>query len=391
MPSNKQPINKITLSDGKTTRWELITDGPPDPETGKRKQIRRRFLTQKEAKAELSRVRHESNTGTFVAPRKVTLGEYLDTWIAGHVRDLEAATASNYRTALLPVRERLGERELQSIIKKDLDELADWMITSGRRRGGKPGTGLSPRSVTMTLNTLQTALDLAVSERKISINPARLVKRPKRVKPMHQLWSDAEEDAFFLYTAQDRLSAVIELFSRALRPEELCGIRWSDIDLAGKSAAVGVHVRTLVDGAPGEQSAKSEAGIRLLPLDDDLTARLRRWHAAQCAEKLAAGAAWVEGSDGGYVLADELGQPWLPDKLRRRMHRLMDLAGVPKIKPYDAMRHASASRMARHGVPAQNIAAWLGHTDAAFTYRTYIHSRAEDLAEARDALTRKTA
>ena len=32
------------------------------------------------------------------------------------------------------------------------------------------------------------------------------------------------------------------LFALALRPEELCGIRWPDLDLTNKSAAVGKHV-----------------------------------------------------------------------------------------------------------------------------------------------------
>jgi integrase len=41
------------------------------------------------------------------------------------------------------------------------------------------------------------------------------------------------------------------------------------------------------------------------------------------------------------------------------------------------------------------IAAWLGHTDASFTMKTYVHARPEDLAAAPDALAerrvRKTA
>jgi integrase len=36
------------------------------------------------------------------------------------------------------------------------------------------------------------------------------------------------------------------------------------------------------------------------------------------------------------------------------------------------------------------IAAWLGHADASFTMRTYVHARPEDLAAARDALARKS-
>lgn len=237
----------------------------------------------------------------------------------------------------------------------------------------------------LTLNALQTALDVAVAERKISFNPVRLVKRPKRVKPVHKLWTDAEEAAFFAFAAKDRLAAVLELFARGLRPEELCGIQWADIDLEGRTAQVGKHVRTMVEGKPIEKEAKTEAGIRTLPFDDELRHGLKKWSAVQAAEKLAAGEAYT---DGDYLLADEVGGPWLPDKVRRYMYALLRPADVTRVTPYEAMRHAAGSRTARAGVPGHLIAAWLGHTDASFTYRNYVHARAEDLAEARDALSR---
>jgi hypothetical protein len=34
---------------------------------------------------------------------------------------------------------------LQKLSTTDLEDLVDWMLTSGRRRGGKPGTGLFPQ------------------------------------------------------------------------------------------------------------------------------------------------------------------------------------------------------------------------------------------------------
>lgn len=386
MSSNKEPIKKITLKDGKTIRYELVVDLPPDPEKpGQRNQSRTRHESLKAARAELARVRHETNTGAFVRPRKTTVSEYLDTWLAGHVRDLEAATAEKYRHALQPVHERLGARELQSIEKADIDALLTWMHSAGRKRVGKPGTGLSSATVNLTRSTLIMALDIAVAERKMAYNPARLTKPVKATKPVHELWSDDEEATFFTLAEKDRLAAVIELFARGLRPEEICGIRWADLDLSEKVAHVGQNVRTMVAGKAVDKGAKTEAGSRPLPLDDELTDLLKAWKTRQAAEKLAAGGAY---RSKGYVLADELGEPWKTDQLRRHMHRLMKLAKVRKVTPYEAMRHAAGSRMARKGVPAHLIAGWLGHTDASFTFKTYVHARPEDLVEARDALSR---
>ncbi|MGO8957380.1 MAG: tyrosine-type recombinase/integrase, partial [Streptosporangiaceae bacterium] len=133
---------------------------------------------------------------------------------------------------------------------------------------------------------------------------------------------------------------------------------------------------------------KTDAGRRTLPLDDPLTTSLRAFHALQAAERLAAGEAYT---DGGYVLCDELGLPYDPARLRRVYYRLMRQAGVRKVKPYTATRHAAGSYLAHAGVSPDIIAAWLGHTDASFTMRTYVHARPEDLAAARDVLARKAA
>lgn len=384
MGSNKEPIEKITLKSG-GTRYELVVDLPPDPKhPGKRNQIRRRFKTLKEARAELSRIRHETNTGTLVRPSKRTLNDELDSWLAGR-RKITPATRRNNQDALRPAREFLGERALQELDKSTFDDLVAYMETSARKRGGKVGTGLGARSIQLTLNTLQQALDVAVAEKRIQYNPVKLVERPKATKPEHTLWTDAEESQFFALAERDRLAAVIELFARGLRPEELCGIRDGDLDLKAKHGRIGKHVRTMVAGVPDEKEAKTEAGIRALPLDDALVTALKSWKAQRAAEKLAAGNAY---EDGGYVLCDELGRPWLPDKLRRYMYSMMKQAEVRKVTPYEAMRHAAGSRMARAKVPGHVIAAWMGHTNASFTYDNYVHARPEDLAEARDALNR---
>lgn len=121
----------------------------------------------------------------------------------------------------------------------------------------------------------------------------------------------------------------------------------------------------------------------MLPLDTALTAALRAFHAAQAAEKIKAGPAY---EDGGYVLCDELGAPLDPARLRRVWYRLMREARVPKVKPYTASRHAAGSYLAHAAVSPDIIAGWLGHTDASFTMRTYVHARPEDLVAARDAL-----
>lgn len=125
-----EPIRKIVLKDG-TVRYRLVVDVGHDG-TGRRRQITRTFDRQKEARAELSRIRHQQAEGNYVRPSAVTVSQYLDEYLVGAVRDRRASTKSNYSNAFKPVRERLGERTLQSITKADIEQLVDWMLTSGR-------------------------------------------------------------------------------------------------------------------------------------------------------------------------------------------------------------------------------------------------------------------
>ena len=186
----KEPIHKVTLQDG-STRYRLVVDAPRDAD-GKRKQITRTFDTQREARDELSRIRHETNQGSYVRPSKETLSSYLDDYLKGATRRRRAWTKRNYQDALRPVRERLGTRTLQSITKADIAELVDWMLTSGRRRGGNPGTGLSGRSVRLTLGRLTADLESAVLEGKVVRNIARLVVPPEHVQRDWETWIKAE-------------------------------------------------------------------------------------------------------------------------------------------------------------------------------------------------------
>src|SRR4029453_3924229 len=89
----KEPINKIRLKDG-SVRYRLVVVGGRE-ESGRRKQLTRTFDTQREARDELARIRHETNLGTYVHPSKETVSSYLDGYLKGATRGLPASTKRN--------------------------------------------------------------------------------------------------------------------------------------------------------------------------------------------------------------------------------------------------------------------------------------------------------
>jgi integrase len=308
----KEPIRKVELKDG-TIRYRLVVDIGLD-DNGKRQQLTRTFEKLKEARAELSRIRHETDKGTFVKPSDITVNDYLAEYFVGAMRGRRESTKVSYRDAFRPVRECLGNRKLQSVTKADIESLVDWMLTSGRKRGGKPGTGLGARSVRLTLGRLKAAFEMAVDEGRLVRNVVKLVTPPEYTPKERDTWSKVEVRKFLRTAAATRLHAAWRLSLYGLRRGEVLGLRWSDIDLTAAILAVN-QARVLVDYKVRIEEPKSHNGKRTLPLDDDLVAALVELRKRQAKESESAGPAYRAGlADLGwyvagdeYVVTDELG------------------------------------------------------------------------------------
>jgi integrase len=286
------------------------------------------------------------------------VNQYLDEYLTGATRDRRESTKANYRDALKPVRARLGHRTLQSITKADVEQLVDWMLTSGRKRSGKPGTGLGARSVRLTLDRLKAAFEMAVDEGKLVRNVVKLVKPPEYEPRERDIWSQAEVRAFLRSAASDPLHAAWRLSLCGLRRGEVLGLRWSDIDLKGRTLTVG-QARVLVDCKVRVEPPKSRNGKRTLPLDDALVAALKELRKRQAGESAAAGTAYQAGlaelnwytPGDEYVITDELGVPVHPEWYSDEFARLLKRVGLRKIRLHDS-RHTALSLMEKAGVPS---------------------------------------
>jgi integrase len=387
----KEPINKITLKGG-SVRYRLVVDVGRD-EKGRRKQVTRTFDTKREAREELSRIRHETNLGTYVKPSNETIDSYLDGYLKGATRGRRVNTRRNYEDALRPVRERLGTRPLQSIAKSDIEDLMDWMLTAGRKRGGKPGTGLSGRTARLTLGRLSAALEAAVLEGKLVRNVARLVSPPEHTPRERETWGKVEVKKFLAKASRDRLHAAWRLSLYGLRRGEVLGLRWSDIDLRAGTLTVN-QSRVLVEYRVRIEEPKSRNGKRTLPLDGELVAALTVLRKRQLDESAIAGAAYRSGlagldwyQGGEYVVTNEVGTPVHPEWYSDEFGRLLRRVGLRRITLHDS-RHTTLTLMEHAGVPISIVSKWAGHYDSAFTQKTYVHASDEDLQRGSAALAK---
>lgn len=379
-------IKKITLKNNKV-RYRAVVDAGRDAD-GNRKQITITRDTRTEVKEERARIISQRAAGTFVAPNKLTVDTLVEMWLKAATRDVELATKRSYEDAMRYVQTHLGGKRLQELTEDDVESLIDWMLTSARRRGGRPGTGVGERTVSLTLGRLRAALNLAVRRQLVARNVAEHVtipraarKEAKAKKKTYIPWNEVEVQQFLAHVASDRLHAVWLLSLIGLRPAEVAGLRWIDVDLEAGTLKVET-TRTLVAGVVVEKDAKSGAGERGLPLPEIVWKALRAFRRRQIAEQLEAGAGWHAS---GRVACDELGRAVKTDWLRRRAYKAMETAQVRRVRLYDA-RHACLSWMANNGVPDVVVSAWAGHADLGFTKRIYVHSDPQALKAGSDKL-----
>lgn len=271
------PIKKLLPNAKGEVRYRFVVDVGADPVTGKRKQVTRTSGTLREAKAEYARITNRRYDAALVPAHEITVNEWLDPWLAWKSEDQEESTVYSYTLTLDRVRGQLGQIRLQELTEDHVEAWMQWALREGRTRSGKAGTGLSVTSVEVNV-----ALEVTI--------PRKVRKAERRTKALVQPWNVDEVHAFVRAIEDDRLCAPFLLSLMGLRPAEICGMRWADVDLERATLTI-ANTRTLMGNKiVVEKDSKSVAGERELPLPDLVRGALTRFHAVQMAESRAAGA-----------------------------------------------------------------------------------------------------
>jgi integrase len=354
-------------------RYQLTVDtGTVD---GKRKQLRRRYRTEKEARAALAEIQGQVLSGTYVQPSTLTVEQACGDWLRSRHK-IRPTTAAGYEYVLQPVQSELGELPVQDLTRRHIDDLIS-KLCSGElvRPGGRARKAWSARSCNYMLGALSQVLDQLVAEGRLTRNVASLVDRvPGRAKRF-ETFSPEQVRTVLHGIANDRNRHAWHLALAGLRRGEIAGQRWADVDLENKTLRIG-STRVDVGGRAFDQDEpKTASAGRVLPIPDALLAELTAAKNRQSVEKLALGEAYT---DRGYVVRNEAGEPYHPSTLSTLWQTAIRNLDVPQIRLHDA-RHTCATLMHLQGVPIVLVAAWLGHADVSFTLRTYVHAQPEAL------------
>jgi integrase len=385
-------IRKIEVTNRRTgkpmVRYQLTVDVAADRETGRRRQIRRRFATEAAARAELGKVQGGIVGGTYIHASKLTVDQACEAWLASK-HSLKDSTLAGHRSKLQALRDELGSIEVQKLSKADLDDLVG-RLRRGEVEGRKPW---SPRSCNYMLYLVRVMFDDQVKQGDLVRNVAALVDGVAGDPRTFRTLTEDEMFRILDHDCRDRHLWTLALYG--LRRGEIAGLRWASVSLSdepvgeGEGALPPKHLRiaenrvtigkTILTGTP-----KSKASKRTLPLPDEVVDVLKAARKRQLEERLAYG----QGYGGGeYVACDEAGQPYHPNLLWFLWVRMLDDLKIKRVRLHDA-RHTCGTLMGLRGVPIAVISEWLGHSSPAFTMAVYVHSQNQALKTAANSFAR---
>jgi integrase len=313
-----------------------------------------------EVRDKLAEVVSSRAQGTFVEPQKVTVAEWLDTWLNDYKKmSLRLITWEGYATIIkVHIKPEIGSLPLKSLRPEHLQRLYNAKFESG----------LSPRMVRYIHTVIHGALKQAVKNGLVPRNVSEATSLPKQKKKEARVLSVEEQEKLVKAFEGERLGiAFYTLLGTGLRRGELLGLRWQDVNL--KDGVI--HVRqTLVPVSGGFifQEPKTKQSKRDVPLPTKLQKALKVHQKQQEWEKRIAGDAY---QDHGLVFCREDGQPIKPRDFNAAFEVVTEKAGV-NINLH-GLRHTFATRCLEQGIDAKTVSELLGHSTITITLDTYTH------------------
>ena len=323
------------------------------------------FTSKKDAQAALNEALTGLQRGTYIAPSRQTLGDFLRIWVEGVRTEVQITAWISYKSMVEQyVIPHLGSKRLVELSPMHIKPWHALLLD----HGGQDRRPLSSRTVQLCHRVLHRAMADAVRWNLISFNPLTGVRAPRANTPEMKVWTAEQSIAFLTAVSDERLVALWTLaIHTGMRRGELAGIRWKDIDLVGGTLTV-AQQRTCAnyEVVAIKPKGKSQRQLQLAP---STIAALAEHRKAQRIERVAAGPAWA---DTGYVFVDEVGQPYHPQSIYAMFIRACKRADVPAIRLHD-LRHTMATLALQAGVHPKIVQEQLGHSAINVTLDIYSH------------------
>ncbi len=346
---------------------------------GKRRKRCVTFPSLAAARRALREFELEKASRNVVVPSRITVGQWLDQWMAEiMVPNRAETTVYGYRKIidnhLDPI---LGDIPLQDLCPRDIQHYYARM---------KMDENLSANTIRHHHDLLSCALRMAVKHDLILRNPAERVDPPRTVVTETRFYGPGELKRLCEAVEGTWLETVVKLAGYlGLRREEICGLRWSSVDFRERK----IHIREARTAAGAnvvQKGTKNRSSSRTLYMTDEMREVLRQEQARQMKARRELGEQY---EDSGFVSVNRWGQAHSPNLVSLAFKRVIEREGLPKITLH-GLRHTFATLASAQGAPLFDIGKALGHSTPATTGKIYTHlldqTHAPTLAKITEAL-----
>lgn len=353
------------------TYWEARITTGYDPATGKQRQRSITGRTQNEVREKMTSLQYQLDTGSYIAPSKMTVSAWLDRWLRDYVGNLKDSTAYLYqREVALHITPYIGNIKLCKLNTEHIQHLYN-TLQHPQEEETHP---LSPKSIANVHTTLRKALNQAVALKYIASNPADNCVLPRREKKSIAYALNPDEmKALFTEIRSNRYECYYAIaLLTGLRDGEIRGLTWDAIDLDNRTMQVRQQLRKKqARGGEYYFSDTKNGEEREIVLSQHLVDVLRRQLEAQERARKLFGDEW---SNPHHLVCTSLTGGYLShNTVYSEYKRILKRAELPDIRLHD-LRHTYATVALQNGDDPKTVQENLGHATSDFTMRVYAHT-----------------
>ncbi|WP_094607025.1 Tyrosine recombinase XerC [Sporomusa silvacetica DSM 10669] len=363
-------------------RWEAQVSYKDSLGNTKRKKFTGK--TQREVNKKKAEWQKNSNDGLLPEADKLTVGVWVDRWLADFVKpSVRIKTYEKYFACMKYVKAKFGNALVNKLSVSDLQHFLNELLVSG----GEKNQGLSASTVRGVRRYFIGCLEKGIKIGLLVKNPAKLTDPPRMVKEeIHPL--NKEQARLLLDTARNKANdalfkrrknaemseldvyiAVYIALSTGMRLGEVLGLKWEDIHFEQKMITVR---RSRVATSHGVSVEEPKTGVaRKIPIHDDLVKACQHHQKYQDWQKARLGDQY---EDNGWVIGGSFGKNyWTNHFSCRKYKKLLVEAGINKSFTFHDLRHTHASLLLLDGTNPKIVQERLGHASIEMTLDTYSH------------------